>query len=127
MVAEKLPKRAKEWTVRQRKFMLWLALPEDARVPLNQRLYAEEIGVNEATLSDWKATPGFMAEVQDIIRASLSDAAHDVMGAFKAEAKKGSFPHQKMFFEMLGWHVDKQELGGDVLLKILRGASMDEL
>ena len=100
-------KNAKEWTARQRTFLEWLALPSWERTPVTQGLFAKEIGVHESTLSDWKRLPGFEDELHSMIRARLGDALPDVVGAFKGEAKKGQFQHQRMYFEMLGWYVPK--------------------
>lgn len=102
----------KQWTPNQVRFQEWLALPDLERMPLNQRALAKELELNEATLSRWRRLPGFETEVQRLIRENIGDALADVMGAFKAEAKKGSFPHQKMYFEMIGFYTQKQEITG---------------
>lgn len=102
----------KSWTPNQVRFQEWLALPEVERLPLTQRMLAQELQINEATLSRWRKLPGFEAEVQRIIKENFGDALADVIGAFKSEAKKGSYNHQKLYFEMLGMYTPKQELLG---------------
>lgn len=92
----------RNWTITQRRYIEWLALPSMERFPLTQGGFAREVAVNEATLWKWRKLPGFVDEVQKIIKESLGDALHDVMWSFKEQAKKGSFPHQKMYFEMMG-------------------------
>ena len=87
--------------------MVWLATPSELRVPLTETALAEELKVNPATLWKWKQKPGFKEQVQRLITESLGDDYHDVMHAFKAEAKKGSYQHQKMYMEMLGVYVPK--------------------
>jgi hypothetical protein len=37
----------------------------------------------------------------------MGDVLHDVVYSFKAEAKKGSFQHQKMYFDMMGFYKEK--------------------
>lgn len=85
--------------------------------------------MHEVTLCTWKKLPGFMDEVRRLITASLGDVYHDVMHSFKVEAKKGSYQHQRTYFEMLGVYTPKTqtELSGDVVIKVLRGVSMDDL
>jgi hypothetical protein len=101
------PKIPKEWTARQRIFMEWLALSSEERIPLTQGALAKEIGVHETTLCDWKKLPGWEDELKARIMARMGDALPDVAYSFKAEAKKGSFNHQKMYFEMMGLYVQK--------------------
>lgn len=109
---EGMQENADKWTANQRKFIDWLALPCVKRDPPTQVKLASQLNVNETTLTRWRKLPGFMQEVQELIRENLGDELHEVMFAFKEEAKKGSFQHQKLYFEMLGLHVDKQELTG---------------
>ena len=103
---------ANAWTANQRKFILWLATPSEERFPLTQKALAAEMGVHETTLVRWGKLPEVRAEVQEIIKDSLGDALHDVVFAFKKQAKKGSFPHQKMYFEMLNLYTPKQDING---------------
>lgn len=110
---------ANQWTANQHKFMLWLALPELERTPFRQDHLATEMGVHETTLCKWKKLPGFMAEVHKIIRASLSDNAHEVMSSFKKQAAKGSFPHQKTYLEMMGWHTEKNHHEGELTIRVI--------
>jgi hypothetical protein len=100
-------KNAKEWTARQRVFIEWLAQSSEERIPLTQGALAKQIGVHESTLSDWKRLPGFEDAVKELIMVRFGDVLHDVAYSFKAEAKKGSFNHQKMYFEMMGLYVQK--------------------
>jgi hypothetical protein len=76
-------------------------------MPLGETAWAKENGVNPATLWKWKQIPEFRQEVQDLITASLGDDYHDVMYSFKRQARKGSFAHQRMYFEMMGLYVQK--------------------
>lgn len=104
----------KNWSANQRKFIEWLSLPTRQREPFSQGMLAAELGVAEATLSRWKHLEGFDDEVQATIRRNLGDVLNEVVGSFKDEAKKGQFQHQKMYFEMLGWYVERRKIDLDV-------------
>lgn len=96
-----------QWTSNQYKFLLWLSLPTWEREPISQQLLAEEMGIREETLSRWKQLPGFDEERLRLIRESIGKEAHEIMGAFLSEAKKGQFQQQKTWLEMMGWYTPK--------------------
>lgn len=110
---------ANRWHEKQRKFMEWLATSSFDREPITQQALAAELKVHEVTLCKWRKLPGFMDEVHRLITASLGDAYHDVMHSFKEEAKKGSYQHQRTYFEMMGVFVPQQEVKGDVILRVV--------
>lgn len=122
---------AKMWSANQRKVQEWLALPTILRVPHTQVLLAQDLGVSEQTISRWRALPGFMEEVQAIIRRNLSDNVHDAVGALKRRANAGEAAQLKMYLEMIGWYTPGMQIKGDpdspVIVKILRGVSTDDL
>jgi hypothetical protein len=111
---------ANNWSYAQRKFQEWLAEPPTERDPITQKRLAEELHVHETTLSRWRHLPGFDEEVQALVLAHIGDALSEVMGAFKSEAKKGSFNHQRMYFEMLGIYTpsEKHDFDGDITIHI---------
>jgi hypothetical protein len=104
---------AKDWSPNQRRFIEWLATPEHDRMPLNQRALATELGVHPVTLSKWRRHPGFMADVNALVDEHLADDYSDITDALKREARKGSFPHQKLYLELIGKYVQKQEVKHD--------------
>lgn len=106
--------------------MAWLALPSRGRDPLYQEDFARDMGVNASTLWRWQKLPGFDAEVQAIIRASLGDVLNEVMGSFKDEAKKGEFAHVKMYFEMLGLYVPPAQKI-DATVKLFDGFNTEDV
>ena len=112
--APNMQNNANEWSANQHKYQEWLATPSMERIPSTQKAFATSLGVNEATLCRWHNLEGFKAEVQAIIKANMGDVLHDVVYAFKQEAKKGSYQHQKTYFEMMGLHQDslRQEITG---------------
>ena len=81
-------------------------------MPLSQRALAATLGVHEVTVSNWKKLPGFYAEVNRLVDEHLGDDYSEVTDALKREARKGSYQHQKMYFEMIGKYVQKAEIGG---------------
>lgn len=112
MATDQVQTDANQWHDKQRRFMEWLALSSFDRDPLTQQGLAELLRVNESTLCRWKLLPGFMDEVRRLITASLGDVYHDVMHSFKQEATKGSYQHQRTYFEMLGVYTPRQEITG---------------
>lgn len=100
------------WSATQRKYMEWLATPSDYRTPLTQKALAVELGLNEKTLCRWKYLPGFIAEVNKIVDEHLADDFGAVVAALKREAKRGNFPHQKLYFEMINKYIPRQEITG---------------
>lgn len=118
-----MPKNAKRWSADQRKFMLWLATSEIDRTPIRQGQLAKDMGHAEATLSDWKNMPGFIDEVNKLVDEHLGDDYAEIMDAFKREAKKGSFNHQKMYMEMMGKYTSRQQIevsGGPIAITEIR-------
>lgn len=111
-----------EWSTNQIKFQQWLALPKYERFPPTQDLLAAEMGLNPVTLTRWKQLDGFQQAVNAVAQQHLGGAVPEVMGALRREAEKGSFPHIKLFFEMLGLHVEKQETSGDLRIRVERDA-----
>jgi hypothetical protein len=111
--------------------MEWLATPTGDRQPLRQGAFAKEIQVNEATLWRWRKLPGFMGEVNRLVDEHLADDYSEITDALKREARKGSIQHIRTYLEMIGKYVPRQEItgkdGGDIVVKLLRGVSLDDL
>jgi hypothetical protein len=102
----------RNWTASQRKYMIWLATPDDDRMPNKHVNMAAEMGVDERTLYRWRKLPGFYAEVNKLVDENLGDAYADVANQLKRLAALGSFQHQKMYLELIGRYVQKQEITG---------------
>ncbi len=77
------------WTPDQQKLQQWLAIPSSMRMPRLQKELAAQIGVDESTLCRWKRLPGFMAEVQAVLKDELRNEIPDIMAALVREAKAG--------------------------------------
>lgn len=91
----------KNWTANQIRFIYWLATPKDLRTPATQGEFAEEIGVTYVTVSRWKAKPDLTNEVNRVARAELGKDLPEVYGTLRKLAIKGSFPHMKLYLELL--------------------------
>lgn len=100
------------WSATQRKYIEWLSTPIDARQPLKHSMLAQELKVGERSLYRWRTLPGFYAEVNKLVDEHLADDYSEIMDSFKREARRGSFQHQKTYFEMLGKYTPKQEITG---------------
>jgi hypothetical protein len=119
-----MSKTVKEWTSDQLNFQQWLALPAKLRKPKTQRQLADQFGVHEATLSDWKKMPGFRDAVNALALDLVRDDVANIVAALVREAKKGSAQHIKMALEMAGLYTEKLEI--DAKLKGYVGISPDE-
>ena len=114
-------KNVKNLTKRQRLFVEWLATSKYDRIPPTQRLLADELGINEATLSRWKKLPGFMDLVVATARGYIHDRLPEVYAALAREAEGGSFQHIKLMLELSGEYQETRGL--DVTTK---GESLNE-
>ena len=107
-----MPDNVKIWTANQVKAQRWLAMPSAERAPTTQGELAAEIGINEATLTRWKAQPGFMDAVYAIAEEYLGGDMHDIYLALRREAKAGSYQHIKLALELTGRYVERKEITG---------------
>lgn len=106
--------------LRERKeFIRWLATPELEREINTQKALAEKMGVHEVTLSEWRHERDVVAEVNKLVDEQFGDDYPEIAESFKRQAKLGSFPHQKTYFEMIGKYQPKQEVNGEVRLKVI--------
>ncbi len=122
-------KNTKQWSKKQRAFMLFLALPKSERPHKTQRDFADSIDTNEVTLSNWKRLPNFADEVAQLSRDLVVDDVPDVLAAIRDHAKAGSIQHINLFLAMAGLSNDvanansqrvvtEKELSDDELLRI---------
>lgn len=120
-----MPQKATNWSANHLKFIEWLALPSKQRNPKTQTLLAKEMGVDRATLSDWKRLPGLMEEVAAISRAMLKDSLSDVYGALAKKAADGDVSAMKLFLEMAGEYIAKSEINnsGEMTIRVVRDAN----
>lgn len=86
MPPSKTKRRPTEKVAEKAAFKIWLATPSWLREPKFQQDLAKVLQVEESTLSDWKKTPGFQAEVDDLAMQWARGFFPDVVGAMVATA-----------------------------------------
>lgn len=114
--------KARNWTANQRQFIQWLALPSEYRGEIRKEGdFAKHAHVNPATLWKWKQLPGFWQEVKEACKQYLDDTVVDGLRSFKEQVRRGSFQHQKMYFEMTGLYEPKDEpkISGKLTIEII--------
>lgn len=119
-----------KWSVKQGKFIEWLATPRQDREPSTVELLAERLDVNPATLWRWKKLDGFQDAVNELARNSVHSRLPEVYGALLREAEKGSFQHIKLTLELSGDYVERSEqkiIGSLELTADERGLATKEL
>lgn len=94
------------FTANQILFIEWMATPRIDRTPPTQELFADKLGINRKTITRWKQLPGFDEVVRKRARELLSSDLPEIYGALRREAKKGSFQHIKLAFEMTGEYTE---------------------
>ncbi|OGI90363.1 hypothetical protein A3B01_02325 [Candidatus Nomurabacteria bacterium RIFCSPLOWO2_01_FULL_41_52b] len=63
-------------------FVIWLATPAWEKEPKTQKILAGQLGVSEATLSDWKKEKGFWDRFDGKIRSSNRQKTANLVGHF---------------------------------------------
>lgn len=88
------------------KFKRWLAIPKGKREEVTgigtQKDFADAIGVNNTTLSQWKNEPGFMNGVERARRQHLDEKLSEIYEALIERAKEGDPQAMKMAFKQAG-------------------------
>ena len=93
-----------DWTAEQLELQGWLALPQRHREPNTQRALAKKLGVNEFTLSRWKALPGFGEEVVGLARnrIKLEDLNRVLDAMVKKAIDHGDVQAARLVYECVG-------------------------
>ena len=82
-------------------FIEWLSLPSSARNPKTQLQLAIRLGVDAATLSDWKRAPQLWEQVRRLVDKRVKEDHADVMAAVVRGAKKANVQAQKLYLEYI--------------------------
>lgn len=116
-----MPSPAKNWHADQLRFQAWLALPKSMRQPKTQQKFAQEVGVHESTLSDWKRLEGWAEAVNELALMLLREDVPEILASLRREAKRGSAQHQRMALEMIGLYTARTDItsGGEVLRPVI--------
>jgi len=117
-----------EWSLMQRKYQLWLAVPSKNR-PRNLRNreeVAKALGVDVDTLLVWEASAGFWDDTFSIARALIGHRLADILEANAREAVRGSVTAMKLAYQVLGVASEKIEhklsMEDDQLVIVMRNA-----
>lgn len=95
-------------------FAKWLVSP--FRVPATQKELAEQLGVAQSTLSDWKHSPEVQAVLRDWRESYRTGFVEAVEAVFR-KAKQGDVPAFKALAEVLGENApQKTEISGRMSL-----------
>ena len=94
------------FTPKQRKYIEILANPGENR---NQGEIAQELRVARQTLYRWRSRPGFWDAVGELIRDHSDRELANVWGALIRRAKHGDVQAQRLYFQLRGELVEKQE------------------
>jgi len=85
-------------------FIEWLATPSTERKPRTQAELAQHLGVEPATLSDWKRSLGLCEEVRRRVDERVREHHPDVLAALVRKAKQGDVQAQKLYLQYVyGW------------------------
>ena len=90
------------WSPRQKRYQLWLSLPQKLRKPKTETLLAQELGVKMSTLAEWRFLPGFWQEVNQSSVQVLWNALPEIYEKIAAQALLGKGVQQKLVLEILG-------------------------
>jgi len=85
-------------------FIEWLAIPSNEREPKTQAELAQQLGVEPATLSDWKRSPELWEEVRRLVDERVKEHHPEVLAALVRKAKQGDVQAQKLYLQYVyGW------------------------
>ena len=93
----------KDYDAIEEAFVKWLSKPKKLRVPKTQKEFALLHGVSENYLSNVKKRPSTKEAIRTLHVEILQDDVGLILKSLASEAKQGSYQHQKMALEMLGY------------------------
>lgn len=115
-------------TEEQKIFAAWLSLPKSERQPKNQSKLAEELGVNDMTLSRWKKLPAIQAEVDRTHLHYLRDRLGELYQALVEHAISGRHPkYMEMAFQLAMEQFGKREVNVNLTHQDAASMSTEEL
>lgn len=94
-------------TEKQRRGLMRLAHLEN--IPETQAELARALGITERGLYNWWKDPNWCQAIHGLIKKARIKHLPAIENALLREAKKGSFPHQKGFYSLLGDPLEKNQ------------------
>jgi len=86
------------------RFVEWLALPEELRLPKTQRDFATEHGMDESTLWRCKNDSAVMERVEKLVNQYARSHFANVVYAMVAAAIGGSIEAARLYLQyIMGW------------------------
>lgn len=112
------PQKASEYEL----FIMWTSLPTAYKVPKMQKELALSLGVEEATLSDWKARPDFWIRVRERVQEWAKSKTPEIVDGLFQSAKdpKGSPADRKLWFQLFEDFREGVDIS-DPISKLLEG------
>lgn len=90
-------------------FVVWIATPKALREPKTQRDLAQQFGVGEDTLSDWKNRPDFWDRVSEERNKWTREKTSDVIHAlYKRASEGGGAQEVRLWMELVEGMNSKQ-------------------
>jgi len=94
-----------------KEFIDWMALPTKERKPSSHKELAEELNVDNGTLSDWKNYEGFWEKVREERMKWVKDKTSNVLLAlYKKILKSGNAAEVRVFLEYAGEYEQKLDV-----------------
>ena len=92
-----------------KEFIGWIALPIKERQPETQKELAEQFGLSEWTLSQWKKRDGFWMEVNDVRKEWGKGKTPEVMNGLYERAKTGDPAAARLWLEVVENHTTRSK------------------
>ena len=103
--ADGLPRHSAEY----KQFVEWLALPVKEREPKTQKELAEQLGLSEWTLSQWKLRDGFWPEVEAIRKGWGKGKTTEVLNGLYQKALSGNASEVKLWMQIMENFAEKNK------------------
>ncbi len=91
-------------------FVEWIAQPAKLRDPKDQIGLAQKLGVDNATLSDWKKVEGFWDEVRKLRKDWVQDKVSNILLGVYSKALKGDVNAAKLLMEYSNEFTETSEI-----------------
>jgi len=87
------------WTVEQEKYLEWLSLPRELRIPKSKSDMADKLGVHRRTLYSWEAKPEFNSTRLHKTTTSFVSDTPDILNALRKKAVAGNISAIRLWLD----------------------------